>query len=76
MNLYNTICTVQYKIIIDWFLLIQVVQFIKASREIHSGELVLIVRPNGTKTFPFDFLGFFKGGVKIAFQTMPLLAAV
>jgi len=25
----------------------QVVMFIKASRETHSGELVLIVRPNG-----------------------------
>ena len=27
----------------------QVVMFIRASRETHSGELVLIVRPNGKK---------------------------
>lgn len=25
----------------------QVIQFIRSSRELHSGELVLIVRPNG-----------------------------
>lgn len=35
---------------IECFCIFQVIQFIRSAREMHSGELVLVVRPNGQST--------------------------